>query len=92
MPPARWTLTALHSWNKSSYNGTHYTWPRIPTSSAQPVFVSKWYHISLFLSTYFFICLISQYSILTTTNEHIINIDRQAIKKGHLQNKHPTYT
>ena len=27
---------------------------------------------------------ISQYSILTTTNEHIINIDRQAIKKGHL--------
>lgn len=56
MPPARWTLTALHSWNKSSYNGTHYTWPRIPTSSAQPflclndtIFHCFYQHIFLFV-------------------------------------------
>lgn len=49
VPPTRWTLTALYSWNESSYNGTHYTWPRIPTSSAQPVFFD-----SLYLNLYIY--------------------------------------
>ena len=30
--------------------------------------------------------------ILITTNEHIVKVKRQTIKKGHLSNKHPTYT
>lgn len=30
-------------------------------------------------------------SILTTTNEHIVKVKRQIIKKGHLSNKYPTY-